>query len=90
MVGGPFGRVCREGGPEYGRVPLMATMSELISQGVTRMRLPSWNQHAYAEPRPAGPWADVYDVMAGIGGGDPVPVLIGECDRDSRWEQVPR
>lgn len=66
----------------------MATMSELISRNVTRMRLPFWNPHAYAEPRPAGPWADIYDVTAGIGEGSPVPVLIGECDKDNRWEPV--
>lgn len=64
----------------------MATMTELYDQGVRKMRLPFWNKHAYAVPRPEGPWADVYDVGAGIGGGDPIPMLVGQCDQDDRWE----
>jgi hypothetical protein len=62
------------------------TMTALIEQGHARMRLPFWNEFAYAAPRETGPWADVYDVGAGIGGGAPVPVLIGMCDEDNRWE----
>ena len=65
------------------------TVTQLASQGVTRMRLPSWNEHAYLHPRPEGPWADLYDVLAGIGGGNPVPVLIAVCDEDNRWEPAP-
>jgi hypothetical protein len=64
------------------------TMTELISQGVMKMRLPMWNEHAYAVPRPEGPWADLYDVLHGVGGGEPVPVLIAMCDEDPRWEPV--
>lgn len=51
----------------------MSTMTELISQGVEKMRLPAWNKHAFVVPRPEGPWADLYDAGAGIGGGEPVP-----------------
>ncbi len=61
-------------------------MTQLIGRGVTRMRLPFWNEHAYAEPNETGPWAKVYDVGAGIGGGEPMSVLIGTCDDDNRWE----
>jgi hypothetical protein len=64
----------------------MATMSELASQGVTRMRLPMWGRHAYAQPHLTGPWADIYDVLHGVGGGKPVVMLITECDADDRWE----
>jgi len=63
-------------------------MIELIDRGVTRMRLPFWNQHAYAEPNLIGPWAKIYDVTAGIGGGEPISMLIGECDLDTRWEPI--
>lgn len=63
-------------------------MSELIEQGITKMRLPGWNEHAYAVPRPTGPWADVYDVMEGVGGGTPTCRLIGECDCYTTWEPV--
>lgn len=58
----------------------MATVSELMAQGVCRMRLPFWNEHAYVEPREVGPWADLHDV------GSQLPVLISECDQDNRWE----
>jgi hypothetical protein len=68
----------------------VSTMTELISQEARRMRLPGWNDEAYAEPRLDGPWADLYDIGAGIGGGSPVTVLIVDCDMDSRWEPVPR
>jgi hypothetical protein len=61
-------------------------MTELAGQGVRRMRLPAWNEHAFAVPRAEGPWADLYDVGAGIGNGEPVPVLIAKCDEDPRWE----
>ncbi len=64
----------------------MSTMTELADRGVGKMRLPMWNEHAFAVPRPEGPWADLYDAGAGIGGGEPVPVLIAMCDADSRWE----
>jgi hypothetical protein len=64
----------------------MATMSELIAQGVIRMRLPMWNSYAYAEPNPTGPWAKLYDVGAGIGDGEPMSVLIGMCNQDDRWQ----
>jgi len=57
----------------------MATVSDLIEQGVLRMRLPHWNATAYLEPRDIGPWADLYDV------GTQTPVLIGQCDLDDRW-----
>ena len=63
-------------------------MSELIETGSTKMRLPFWNKHAYAVPRPEGPWADIFDVTAGVGGGDPIPRLIIECDQDDRWEAI--
>jgi hypothetical protein len=62
----------------------MSTMTELTDQGCRMMRLPGWNEHAYAAPRRSGPWADIYDAGAG-----PVPVLIAECDEDNRWEPVP-
>jgi hypothetical protein len=64
----------------------MSTMSELIEAGYSRMRLPFWNALAYAVPRPDGPWADIYDVLNGVGGGDPAAVLIGECDKHNDWE----
>lgn len=63
-------------------------MSQLIDQGVQRMRQPHW-QLGYAEPRETGPWADVYDVGAGIGGGQPLAVLIGQCDEHDNWEPMP-
>jgi hypothetical protein len=66
----------------------MSTMTELAARGVTKMRLLGWNEHAFAVPRPEGPWADIYDVLHGVGGGEPVPVLIMTCDEDSRWEQA--
>ncbi|MDP9222686.1 MAG: hypothetical protein M3P18_02315 [Actinomycetota bacterium] len=66
----------------------MTTMSDLIEAGVQKMRLPFWNPHAYAVPRPVGPWADTYDMLAGIGSGDPVAVLIIECDLHDNWEPV--
>ena len=52
------------------------------------MRLPHWNRHAYVQPRAEGPWADLYDVGAGIGGGEPLAVLIAQCDQDDRWERA--
>jgi hypothetical protein len=64
----------------------MSTMTELCDRGIRKMRLPMWNEHAFAVPRPEGPWADIYDVGAGIGSGDPVPVLIAVCDEDTRWK----
>lgn len=62
-------------------------MTELINEGVTKMRLPNWRV-AYAVPRSEGPWADVFDVEAGIGSGDPIPVLIGQCNGYHTWEPV--
>ena len=64
----------------------MATMSELVAQGYITMRLPFWNQYAYARPNTVGPWAKIYDVAAGVGTGKPIARLIGECDLDDRWE----
>lgn len=61
-------------------------MTELIDQGCARMRLPIWNPFAYAVPRRVGPWVDLYDLGQGIGGGMPMPLLIGFCDQDNRWE----
>ena len=62
------------------------TMTELYKTGVSRMRLPKWNQHAYVEIPDEGPWAKLFDVLAGIGGGEPIPVLIAECDLETGWE----
>lgn len=63
----------------------MATMSELIDQGVNKMRLPIWRT-AYAIPNEIGPWAKIYDVLAGIGEGEPIDMLIGQCDLHTDWE----
>jgi hypothetical protein len=62
-------------------------MSDLIDSGCMKMRLPNWAV-GYAVPRPAGPLADVFDVLAGIGGGEPIPILIVECDRHTNWEPM--
>jgi hypothetical protein len=62
-------------------------MSELIEAGCTRMRLPFWRV-AYAVPRPVGPWCDIYDVKAGIDTGEPMAVMIANCDSDDRWEPI--
>ena len=65
----------------------MSTVSELLAQGHTRMRLPMWAT-AYAEQWGNGPWMHIYDICNGIYIGDPVAVLIIECDQDDRWEPV--
>ena len=62
---------------------MMATVTELLEQGVKRMRLPFWNDFAYIEPRAEGPWADIHDVDGSV-----TPFLIAECDRDNRWVEA--
>jgi hypothetical protein len=64
-------------------------MTELIEQGVTRMRLPFFNPWAYAEPRSEGPWADIYDSALGVTPGGPVPILIAQCDMYDTWQPAP-
>lgn len=56
----------------------------------TTARLPFWNEHAYAvfPARADGPWVEVFDVLHGVGNGDPVKVLITDCDRDD-WVITP-
>lgn len=63
----------------------------LVAAGHCRLRLPFWNEHAYIEPDvlPAGqigPWCSVYDVGAGVGGGEPLRILTLVVDQDDRWE----
>lgn len=65
---------------------MMNTASELSKQGTRKMRLPNWNEHAYLEVSEDGPWAKLFDVLAGIGGGEPIPMLIADCDRHKNWE----
>jgi len=60
------------------------TASELAATGVRKMRLPAWHA-AYLVPNETGPWAKLYDVNYGIGGGQPLDVLLIECDQDDRW-----
>ncbi len=73
----------------------MATIDELHAQGHTRLRLPWWNEHAYAEvyedpaTKALGPWVKVYDVLAGVGSGEPKAVAIWECDTHNEWEPAP-
>lgn len=64
------------------------TIDELLSQGHTKIRLPRWNEHAYLTIREDGVWADLFDVLAGIGGGDPVPMLVAECAEHTDWVAV--
>lgn len=60
--------------------------SELQQQGISKMRLPQWNPHAYLDVPSDGPWAQLFDVSAGIGGGRPIPMLLMDCDRHDDWE----
>lgn len=66
----------------------MTSLDFLIEHGVTRMRLPRWNEHAYLQIRDGAVWADVYDVLTGIGGGDPIPMLVADCARHTDWEAL--
>jgi hypothetical protein len=66
----------------------MPDATELRARGIKKMRLPRWNEHAYLEVPDAGPWARLFDVGAGIGGGQPIPMLLVDCDRHHDWEAI--
>jgi hypothetical protein len=66
----------------------MSTASQLAEQGVEKMRLPNWNEHAYLKVWAEGPWCELYDVLAGIGGGQPIPILLIDADKHNNWEPV--
>jgi hypothetical protein len=66
----------------------MSTASQLAEQGIEKMRLPNWNEHAYLYVPSDGPWAKLYDVLAGIGGGQPIPILLIDADRHDNWVPV--
>lgn len=69
----------------------MATIDDLHHQGHLRIRLPWWNKHAYAElyevpsSGALGPWVRVYDVLHGIGGGEPIELGIWDADKHDEW-----
>jgi hypothetical protein len=63
-------------------------LRELHAQGIDRVRLPFWNEFAYAV-QDDGPWLTVYDVNAGVGSGEPIKVLIHDAERRWDWEPAP-
>lgn len=65
----------------------MSTLDELVDAGHDKVRLPFWNRFAYLQIREGAVWCDLYDVLAGIGGGEPVPLLVGvETGAYTTWE----
>ncbi len=66
----------------------MSTATELSQQGFTKMRLPSWNEHAYLEVPAEGPWCNLYDIFAGVGSGEPIPILLVNADQHNDWEPI--
>jgi len=65
----------------------MTTLSDLIAQGHTKARLPRWNDFAYVQVTPdQWPGVLVFDLLAGIGSGHPIPMSVAECDQHNDWQ----
>lgn len=66
----------------------MSSLYALKDEGHEKVRLPRWNEHAYLDISGDGAWATLYDVLAGIGGGEPIPVSMADCAQHDTWEPV--
>lgn len=61
-------------------------LDELIERGVTRVRLPAWNERAFLEVSADSIWAELFDVGTGVGSGVPLQVLVAVCAQHADWE----